>query len=360
MTSQSTAKHSKVQYGESTNPRDVERRVLTLFHQVSKLAYQLKNLEDLHEGGLTFVLLVSASSGSRKDSTICMESKNMLGWTTEQAAKIIEDAESGRWSMQQSVAQREENARTSREMFSSCGAIMEHFNVCELRKLLVVCGFDGMKTRIKNGKIPDHMKSMLAESHKFSFPSYDRPIGEEEEEECSGSEEEEEDSSKDESDGGDNSSASSNGDAFEKSKCNKVGERGRYVSKLGKVSEAEGSHLTNFDAWEKQEEGDEEGEMGAEKRSILNLDHLIGRGGSTCFTVCKGNRRECIVALQFLLEFQQPGSFSDPPTLHLLDLSFLFVKFFFVNYLCRSATLSTALCLNKFSLQASGTACIST
>jgi hypothetical protein len=166
---------AKVARGESTDPQDVAKRIKTQFRKLSDIGAALKGLERAARSGgdpgkLTFVLMASTSTACGVQSTVCFESSNILLWTTQEAPKLLEEAECGKWSPRQSAIEREEYARTSREMFPSYGAALQKFNLSKLRTLLRILEYDGMRDLIKRGAIPEHMEKMLSEADYYIFP----------------------------------------------------------------------------------------------------------------------------------------------------------------------------------------------
>lgn len=312
----------KVARGESTKAQDVDKRIQTQLNKLSEIAVALKGIErTAHQGGdggkLTYVLMASTSTANGVPRTVCFESRNLLQWTVEEAANLLEQAECGKWVLQQSARERQECARTSGEMFPSYGAALQFLNAKKLRKLLTVLEYDKMRDDIKKGVIPAHMETMFSDAETYILRPY-KP-------EQIGNERSKEGVSR--------------------------GTGGRFVSDSGPVTEAESSHLTDFDAWHKQAdepsaENQSGDDMNAEEESTMTLKYFIQKGDDF-FKISHGSVRECTVALRLLLEFKQQGSCPQTCTcviFLLLNLTFhgtIFHRVYFANYLCESATPST-------------------
>jgi hypothetical protein len=274
--------------GESMNPQDVDRRVDTLFKQLTQVAAGLKREEDAggRGGGMTFFLMATTDGADGMSKTVCYQSENLLKFTLEQAPKLLDQAQCGMWSVRPEESDREEQVKISREMFPSYEAGLAFFNANEKRTLLRVLGYDRMRKDIRSGKVPEHMREIIYKDSNCYFPLFPEHLGKEK----------------------DCAQSSGSGDDSKRDKHEEHGDDGKFVSKLGPVTSEEAAHLTNFSLWRKpQENVSEAQEKADEHESFLDIKFLVGQGEG-CFEIHKGSTRVCTVALRLLLEYRQQGS----------------------------------------------------
>ena len=310
----------RVARGQSTNAQDVDNRIQTQLKSISEIAVALKGLERAarsggDDGKLTYAIVVSTSRANGVPRTVCFESSNLLKWSVQEAPKLLEQAECGKWSLH-AATDIEEDVRTSKEMFPSYVEALKVLNVRKLRKLLTLLGYDKMRDDIKKGRLPQHMERMLSDAGYYYLGPYKRIQRE----------------------------RSRDSEGIHR------GTTGRFESDSGHVTEEEGRHLTNFDAWQRQTEGQTEEQTEEQRRTedggVMDpeegmwLQYFTAKGQAS-FKVSHGSVRECMVALRLLLEFKQPGS-CPQLTLdhHVHDLSF--VEF----YLGFMPVSSCAICVN--------------
>lgn len=284
----SAGRASKVPRGESTNPQDVKNRANTLLKEMCTLAHKWKAEEGVMDS--TFLIIASVPDG-RGGQTLCFESKNLSAWTQEHAHKLVDEAQGGKWKQYQSRQEREDEAKNSREMFPSYGKAVKALNLKKVRSLLVRLGYDLMRKEIKEGKVPQHMQSMLgngknrAQISKYILPYLQKEV-------VPGLED------RNDEDG------DSDSDGTLSSARNKRGAGGKFVAKSGVVGEEEANHCMNFGLWKEElqdeEEDHEDGDV------CIRLEYLVFQDAG-CFKIANSSYRDALVALRLLLEFRQQG-----------------------------------------------------
>jgi hypothetical protein len=277
---------TRTKRGPSTNAQDGERRVETVWRNLSEIAGDLRQLCN-QEHLTSFVLVAQRSDGIKTSHT----SENLEGWEQDQMEKLLEEADCGKWLKKPSE---EEEIQQSRDKFSSLAAAAQGLNVLDLRNLLRAMEFDPVRRQLLDQKdVPPHMLSMVQNMGEMFFD-----LGEVEHSDKVVSDDEDNDGQKSTSD---DEVADSNADKPKKPrKHDKHGKNGAFVQSQSSRSD---DQLMLFASWEQIEENDSEE---IDETKYLSLDTLLNLRDTK---IANLTRSRALIALRLLLEFYSKGEF---------------------------------------------------